>query len=259
MNPRFAAIAQIQARAPMKPIDKSKRPSEIFAENVFSRGKRKQFLSREAFQELEACIEQRRTLDRNIAEPVANAIKAWAMDMGATHYTHWFQPLTGRTAEKHDSFLELSDGEAIDKFSGEELSQQEPDASAFPSGGLRTTFEARGYTAWDCSSPVFIFETTYGITLCIPTIFVSYTGQALDYKLPLLRSISRLDKAAVAVCNYFDKKVKRVNPTLGIEQEYFLIDRNFYELRPDLILTGRTVLGASSARGQQLEDHYFGS
>ncbi|MEZ4826381.1 MAG: glutamine synthetase III [Bacteroidia bacterium] len=259
MNPRFRALNQIQTRPPVPPTDQSRRPSEIFAENVFTRAKMKQYLSVEVYRSLKESIDQGQTLNRSIAGPVANAIKSWALDKGATHFTHWFQPLTGRTAEKHDSFLEISDGEPIDKFSGEELSQQEPDASAFPSGGLRTTFEARGYTAWDCSSPVFIFETTYGKTLCIPTIFVSYTGQALDYKIPLLRSIRLLDTAATEVARYFDRKVKRVFPTLGLEQEYFLIDRSFYDLRPDLILTGRTVFGAASARGQQLDDHYFGS
>lgn len=259
MNPRYRALEQIQKRPPIPPIDKSRRPSEMFAENVFNRNMMKHYLSDEVFLALKESIEQGKTLNRNIAGPVANAIKAWAMDKGATHFTHWFQPLTGRTAEKHDSFLEITDGEPIDKFSGDELSQQEPDASSFPSGGLRTTFEARGYTAWDCSSPVFIFETTYGKTLCIPTIFVSYTGQALDYKIPLLRSIRLLDKAATAVCRYFDKSVKRVSPSLGIEQEYFLIDRSLFDLRPDLILTGRTLFGAASARGQQLDDHYFGS
>ncbi|MEZ4774646.1 MAG: glutamine synthetase III [Bacteroidia bacterium] len=259
MNPRFRALHLIQTRQPVPPTDQSRRPSELFGENVFTRAKMKQYLSEEVYRSLKESIEQGQTLDRKIAGPVANAIKSWSLDKGATHFTHWFQPLTGRTAEKHDSFLEISDGEPIDKFSGDELSQQEPDASSFPSGGLRTTFEARGYTAWDCSSPVFIFETTYGKTLCIPTIFVSYTGQALDYKIPLLRSIRMLDKAATEVCRYFDRKVRHVSPTLGIEQEYFLIDRCYYDLRPDLILTGRTVFGAASARGQQLDDHYFGS
>ena len=259
MNPRFKAIEQIQQRARRKPIVPTPRPSEIFAENVFNQRKMKEYLSNDIFVRLQACMQSGEFLDRNIAASVANAVKSWALDKGATHYTHWFQPLTGRTAEKHDSFLELSDEEPIDKFSGEELAQQEPDASSFPSGGLRSTFEARGYTAWDCSSPIFIFETTYGRTLCIPTIFISYTGKALDYKLPLLKSMTLLDKAATAVCNYFDKDVSRVYPTLGIEQEYFLIDRSFYHLRPDLMLSGRTVFGAASARGQQLDDHYFGS
>ncbi|GAB4408360.1 MAG: glutamine synthetase III [Bacteroidia bacterium] len=259
MNPRFRVLEQIQQRQPIAPLDKTRRPSEYFGEWVFSRKAMKQYLSQDSYQALLRSMEAGTTLDRTLAGPVANAIKAWALDKGATHFTHWFQPLTGRTAEKHDSFLGLSDGEAIDKFSGEELRQQEPDASSFPSGGLRRTFEARGYTAWDCSSPVFIFETSYGKTLCIPTIFVSYTGEALDYKIPLLKSLALLDKAAVAVCQLFDEDVERVYPTLGIEQEYFLIDRAFFDLRPDLVLTGRTLLGAASARGHQLDDHYFGS
>jgi glutamine synthetase len=186
-------------------------------------------------------------------------MKAWAIEKGATHYTHWFQPLTGLTAEKHDSFLKLEGGKAVEAFSGDNLVQQEPDASSLPSGGIRNTFEARGYTAWDPSSPAFIFETPYGKTLCIPTIFVSYTGEALDYKAPLLKTIEVLNKAAVDVCHLFDRSVKRVTPTLGIEQEYFLIDRAWADLRPDLTLTGRVVIGAPPARGQQLEDHYFGS
>ncbi|MDX1909815.1 MAG: glutamine synthetase III [Bacteroidia bacterium] len=259
MNPRYKALEQILSRTSAQPVDQSRRPSEIFGENVFNKKMMKHYLSKETYVALKETMDQGRTLDPAIAGPVANAIKAWAMDKGATHYTHWFQPLTGRTAEKHDSFLELSDDEAIDKFSGKELSQQEPDASSFPSGGLRRTFEARGYTAWDCSSPVFILETTYGKTLCIPTIFISYTGEALDFKIPLLKSMSLLDKAAVAVCKYFDDSVSRVTATLGPEQEYFLVDRAWYELRPDLQLAGRTLFGRPSARNQQLEDHYFGS
>ncbi|TAE50557.1 MAG: glutamine synthetase type III [Bacteroidetes bacterium] len=259
MNPRYRAIETILSRPPQAPVDQSRRPSEMFGEHVFNRKMMKHYLSKETYVALKETIEKGATLNETIAGPVANAIKAWAMDKGATHYTHWFQPLTGRTAEKHDSFLELSDDEAIDKFSGRELSQQEPDASSFPSGGLRHTFEARGYTAWDCSSPVFIFETTYGKTLCIPTIFVSYTGEALDFKIPLLKSMAMLDKAATSVAKYFDPGVKRVVATLGPEQEYFLIDRLYYELRPDLQLAGRTLFGRPSARGQQLEDHYFGS
>ena len=259
MNARYQALRLLQTRPPMPPTDQSRRPSEIFAEHVFTKKVMKHYLSKETYVALKETIDKGKTLDKGIAGPVANSIKAWAMDKGATHFTHWFQPLTGRTAEKHDSFLELSGDEPIDKFSGGELSQQEPDASSFPSGGLRRTFEARGYTAWDCSSPIFIFETTYGKTLCIPTIFVSYTGEALDYKIPLLKSMSRLDKAATAVARLFDPAVTRVTPTLGMEQEYFLIDRALFDLRPDLILGGRTVFGAASARGQQLDDHYFGA
>ncbi|MDX2282543.1 MAG: glutamine synthetase III [Bacteroidia bacterium] len=259
MNPRLRALRQIQSRPSVQPVDQSRRPSELFGENVFNKKMMKHYLSKETYVALKKTMEEGKTLDPSIAGPVANAIKAWAMDKGATHFTHWFQPLTGRTAEKHDSFLEISDEEPIDKFSGKELSQQEPDASSFPSGGLRRTFEARGYTAWDCSSPVFIFETQYGKTLCIPTIFVSYTGEALDFKIPLLKSMALLDKAATAVCKYFDDQVKRVIATLGPEQEYFLIDRAYYDLRPDLVLSGRTLFGRPSARHQQMEDHYFGS
>ncbi|RMG62555.1 MAG: glutamine synthetase type III [Bacteroidetes bacterium] len=259
MNARYQALRLLQSRPPVPPTDQSRRPSEIYAQHVFTKKVMKHYLAKETYLALKETIEKGKTLDKGIAGPVANSIKAWAMDKGVTHFTHWFQPLTGRTAEKHDSFLELSGDEPIDKFSGDELSQQEPDASSFPSGGLRRTFEARGYTAWDCSSPIFIFETTYGKTLCIPTIFVSYTGEALDYKIPLLKSISMLDKAATAVAKLFDPEVSRVVATLGLEQEYFLIDRALFDLRPDLILTGRTVFGAASARGQQLDDHYFGA
>ncbi len=258
-NPRFSALQTIQNRIPVPPITRKARPSEIFGENVFSKTVMKHYLSKEVYKKLLAAMEHGATIDREIADPVSSAIKAWALDKGATHFTHWFQPLTGMAAEKHDSFLEFADEEAIDKFSGDELAQQEPDASSFPNGGLRSTFEARGYTAWDCSSPVFIFETTYGKTLCIPTIFVSYTGESLDYKIPLLKSMAALDKAAVDVCNFFDKRIKRVVPTLGAEQEYFLMDEAYYNLRPDLILSGRTLMGASPARGQQLDDHYFGA
>ena len=260
MNPRYHALARIEQRERRKPLDKSRRPSEIFGDNVFNDKMMKHYLSSEAYTSLKNCIEARARLDRALAGPVANAIKAWAMDKGATHYTHWFLPLTGRTAEKHNSFLEISEGEAIDKFSGDELSQQEPDASSFPSGGYRSTFEARGYTAWDSSSPIFIFETTYGRTLCIPTIFVSFTGEALDFKIPLLKSIGLLDKAATAICEYFDKDVKRVYPTLGYEQEYYLIDRTLYNLRPDLMMCGRTVFGSMLRGGTpQLDDRYFGA
>jgi glutamine synthetase len=258
-NPRFTALETIQNRDSVSPINRSARPSEIFGENVFSKDVMKHYLTKEVYKELLASMEHGATIDREIADPVASAIKAWALDKGATHFTHWFQPLTGMAAEKHDSFLEFSDGDPIDKFSGDELAQQEPDASSFPNGGLRSTFEARGYTAWDSSSPVFIFETTYGKTLCIPTIFVSYTGESLDYKIPLLKSMAALDKAAVDVCKYFDKNVNRVVPTLGAEQEYFLVDEAYFNLRPDMILSGRTLVGASPARGQQLDDHYFGA
>ena len=258
MNARHRAIEWINRRPNAIPI-KRRPPADVFGENVFNREMMKHYLEKEVFQSLQRTIERREFLDRSLADPVANAIKAWALDHGATHFTHWFQPLTGRAAEKHDSFLEISDGEGIHKFSGTELAQQEPDASSFPSGGLRSTFEARGYTAWDCSSPAFIFETTYGKTLCIPTIFVSYLGEALDYKIPLLKSVGILEQASVELCKLFEEPVARVFPTLGLEQEYFLVDRTLHDLRPDLVMTGRTLVGAAPPRGQQLDDHYFGS
>lgn len=216
----------------------------------------KEFLSKDAYLVIANSIEKNEPIPRDMAEQVASAMKAWAISKGGTHYTHWFQPLTGTTAEKHDAFFEpTADGKAIETFSGDALAQQEPDASSFPSGGLRNTFEARGYTAWDPSSPAFIM----GRTLCIPTVFVSYTGEALDYKVPLLKALTALDKAAVDVCHYFDKSIERVNATLGIEQEYFLVDIALFNARPDLYLTGRTLFGHMSAKNQQLEDHYFGS
>jgi glutamine synthetase len=227
---------------------------------VFDKKKMKEFLSKEAFQSIVNSVELGSTVDREVSEQIASAMKAWAMSKGATHYTHWFQPLTGSTAEKHDSFFEpTSDGSAIEKFSGDALVQQEPDASSFPNGGIRNTFEARGYTAWDPSSPAFIMESKSGKTLCIPTVFVSYTGEALDYKAPLLKALSAMDKAAVDVCHYFDKSITKVNASLGIEQEYFLVDLALYNARPDLLLTGRALFGHMSAKGQQLEDHYFGT
>lgn len=258
MNARHRAIEWINRRPVTAPLER-RPPADVFGENVFNREMMKHYFSKDVYKALQASIEARELLDRNLADPVANGIKAWALDRGATHFTHWFQPLTGRAAEKHDSFIEISEGEAIHKFSGSELAQQEPDASSFPSGGLRSTFEARGYTAWDCSSPAFIFETTYGKTLCIPTIFVSYRGEALDFKIPLLKSVRILEKASLDLCQLFDKTVTRVIPTLGIEQEYFLVDRTLHDLRPDLLMTGRTMVGASPARGQQLDDHYFGA
>jgi glutamine synthetase len=217
-----------------------------------------QYLSKQVMQQICASIDNGDPLDRNIADDVAEGMKKWAMDMGATHYTHWFQPLTEGTAEKHDSFIEYAGapgGEIIEKFSGKILIQQEPDASSFPNGGIRNTFEARGYTAWDPSSPAFVVDDT----LCIPTVFVSYTGEALDYKTPLLKSLHAVNKAAMAVCQYFDSSVKRVTTFLGWEQEYFLVDEGLYAARPDLLLTGRTLLGHESAKNQQLEDHYFGA
>lgn len=258
MNPRLKALENIQSRPNVEALD-AVRSKDVFAANVFSLKVMKNYLSGDVFKRLKASIEQSEPMDRAIAGQVAGAMKAWAIEKGATHYTHWFQPLTGLTAEKHDAFFELNDGEPIEKFAESELVQQEPDASSFPSGGLRNTFEARGYSGWDPGSPAFIFETKYGKTLCIPSVFVAYTGEALDHKTPLLKSIHLLDKAATEVCQLFDKKVTRVIATLGAEQEYFLIDKSYFELRPDLVLTGRTLYGAAPARGQQLDDHYFGS
>ncbi|GAB3925841.1 glutamine synthetase III [Mucilaginibacter myungsuensis] len=229
--------------------------SDYFGINVFDHKKLKDYLSAEAFKTVLSSTNDGEPIPRETAEQIASAMKSWAMSKGATHYTHWFQPLTGSTAEKHDAFFEPTPDGAIERFSGDALAQQEPDASSFPSGGIRNTFEARGYTAWDPSSPAFIM----GRTLCIPTVFVSYTGEALDYKAPLLKALNVLDKAAVDVCHYFDKSIEKVNASLGIEQEYFLVDLALFNARPDLYMTGRTLFGHMSAKGQQLEDHYFGS
>ena len=227
-----------------------------FGAHVFNESVLRQYLNKEAFSKISQAVLSGTTIDRVLADQIAAAMKTWALSQGATHYTHWFQPLTGATAEKHDAFFDRADtGEPIVKFGGDQLVQQEPDASSFPSGGIRNTFEARGYTAWDPSSPAFV----YGTTLCIPTIFVSYTGEALDYKTPLLKSLHALDKAATEVCRYFDKNTQRVMATLGWEQEYFLVDKDKAASRPDLILTGRTLMGHESSKGQQLDDHYFGS
>ncbi len=232
----------------------------IFGENVFTTKTAREYLSDEAFKSLVASIKGGKKIDRSVANQISNGIRAWAESKGVTHFTHWFQPLTGTTAEKHDSFFTLKgDGTAIEEFDGAALIQQEPDASSFPSGGLRVTFEARGYTAWDPSSPAFIMQIGNGLTLCIPTIFVAYTGESLDYKAPLLKALASLDKAAVDVCQYFDKNITKVTPTLGWEQEYFVIDEGLANARPDIVLCDRTVFGASPAKGQQLEDHYFGS
>lgn len=232
----------------------------IFGENVFTHQVARKFLSDEAYKSLMTSVKAGHKIDRVMAHHIANGIRAWGESKGVTHFTHWFQPLTGSSAEKHDSFFTIkSDGTAIEQFEGDALIQQEPDASSFPSGGLRATFEARGYTAWDPSSPIFIMEINGGKTLCIPTIFVSYTGESLDYKAPLLKAVESLNKAAVDVCNYFDKNVSKVNVTLGWEQEYFMIDEGLFNARPDLVMSGRTVFGHSPAKGQQLEDHYFGS
>ena len=230
--------------------------SEYYGMYVFNRAKMFKYLPGKIYQKLISAIDNGETLDRNIANDVASGMKKWAMEMGVTHYTHWFQPLTEGTAEKHDAFIEHDgNGGVIEEFSGKLLVQQEPDASSFPSGGIRNTFEARGYSAWDPSSPAFIVDDT----LCIPTVFISYTGESLDYKAPLLKAISAVGKAATEVCHYFDEDVKKVYAYLGWEQEYFLVDEGLYAARPDLLMTGRTLMGHDSARNQQLDDHYFGS
>jgi len=254
-NLRFEALRKIanQERSAYVPNENR---FDHFAENVLDEKKLQNYLSKTAFKEMTQASFKGAQINRSLAEQIAQAMKVWALEKGATHYTHWFQPLTGATAEKHESFLDFTrEGDAIAALDGSQLVQQEPDASSFPSGGIRNTFEARGYTAWDPTSPAFLF----GKTLCIPTIFVSYTGEALDYKTPLIRSISAIDNAATDVCKYFDKNVQKVIPTLGWEQEYFLVDRMLVASRPDIILTGRTLLGHGSAKGQQLDDHYFGS
>jgi glutamine synthetase len=256
---RFKALENIFTRPPVKITVPAGKISDYFGTNVFDRDTMQRNLSKEVYNSVIMSVETGSKIDRRVAEQVASSMKAWAMTKGATHYTHWFQPLTGSTAEKHDSFFDLSDGRAIEIFSGSALVQQEPDASSFPNGGIRNTFEARGYTAWDPSSPAFIMESAAGKTLCIPTIFVSYTGETLDYKAPLLKALHALDEAAVPVCQYFDKNITRVNATLGIEQEYFLVDAALCNARPDLAMTGRALFGHEPAKGQQLEDHYFGS
>lgn len=238
----------------------SRKITSYFGENVFDLKTAREFLSNEALKSMVSSIKTQTKIDRRMGDQIAVALKKWAESRDATHYTHWFQPLTGSTAEKHDSFFTLKgDGTPIEEFDGAALIQQEPDASSFPSGGLRATFEARGYTAWDPSSPPFIMEMRKGKTLCIPTIFVSYTGESLDAKTPLLKSIAAVEKAAVDVCQYFDRNITKVTPTLGWEQEYFVIDEAIAGGRPDLVMTGRTVFGHAPAKGQQLEDHYFGA
>lgn len=251
---RFQALEESLKREHTSISETGKR-SELFGKNVFNEEKMLQFLTRDAFDNVKSAIFQGNKIDRKIADQVAEGMKAWALSMGATHYTHWFQPLTGATAEKHDAFFDiLPNGRAMEKFGGAQLVQQEPDASSFPSGGIRNTFEARGYTAWDPTSPAFIYKTT----LCIPTIFVAYTGEALDNKAPLLRALHAIDQAATGVAQYFDKNVRKVHATLGWEQEYFLIDKALAKSRLDLATTGRTLVGSFSAKGQQLDDHYFG-
>src|SRR5436853_5330266 len=259
MSLRFNAINNLSMGQGAN-VEGSAKITAIFNENVFTLKTARQFLSDEAFKSLTSSIKASQKIDRNMGHQIANGIRAWAETKGVTHFTHWFQPLTGTTAEKHDSFFTIkSDGTPIEQFEGDSLIQQEPDASSFPSGGVSATFEARGYTAWDPSSPAFIMEIGEGKTLCIPTIFVSYTGESLDYKAPLLKALEALNKSAVEVANYFDKNVTKVTATLGWEQEYFIIDAGLANARPDLVQCGRTVFGASPAKGQQLEDHYFGS
>jgi glutamine synthetase len=255
---RFKALAELPYMNYRKDnhIEVPTKLSELFGKNVFSEPVMREYLTKEAFNSITSAIKKGTNISRDIADQVAIAMKEWAMSKGATHYTHWFQPLTGTTAEKHDSFFTpIEGGRGIERFSGSMLIQQEPDASSFPNGGIRNTFEARGYTAWDPSSPAFIM----GTTLCIPSVFISYTGETLDYKTPLLRALQSIDEAATDVAKYFDKNIEKVTPTLGWEQEYFLIDSALYQSRPDLVFTGKTMLGHSPAKGQQLDDHYFGS
>lgn len=260
MSLRFQALNYLSVDNNETSVPPSLKVTSIFGENVFTLEKARSFLSDEGYKSLVASIKGGKKIDRNMANQIAAGLRQWAESKGVTHYTHWFQPLTGTTAEKHDSFFTLkSDGTAIEEFDGAALIQQEPDASSFPNGGLRATFEARGYTAWDPSSPAFIMDIGTGKTLCIPTVFISYTGESLDYKAPLMKALEALNKSAVEVCNYFDKNVTKVTPTLGWEQEYFVIDEALFNARPDLVLSGRTVFGHSPAKGQQLEDHYFGS
>ncbi len=253
---RFEALKSTFDRKPVVITEPTERRSELYAINVFTHTTMNHFMTKDAYNAVMDAIDHGKKIDRKAADQVASAMKSWAISKGVTHYTHWFQPLTGGTAEKHDAFFEpKGDGTAIDKFDGGQLAQQEPDASSFPNGGIRNTFEARGYTAWDPSSPAFIM----GTTLCIPTVFVSYTGEALDNKVPLLRALHSIDDAATEVAKYFDKNVSKVISTLGWEQEYFLIDSSLAASRPDLVMAGRVLLGHEAAKGQQLEDHYFGS
>ncbi|MFO0505859.1 MAG: glutamine synthetase III, partial [Chryseotalea sp.] len=250
---RFKALDQLATRPKIHVELPTTKVSEFFGESVFSTEEMRATLAPAVFKKVSQAIKKGEKIDEETADAVASAAKSWAITKGATHFTHWFQPLTGGTAEKHDSFFDGTSG--IEKFKGSELVQQEPDASSFPSGGIRSTFEARGYTAWDPSSPMFL----YGKTLCIPTIFVSYTGETLDTKASLLKALKIVDKAATKVAQLFDRDVQKVTASLGIEQEYFLIDEALYMARPDLVMAGRSVFGHAPARGQQLEDHYFGS
>lgn len=252
---RKQAYQDVLHRKPQS-ISNVTKVSSLFGENVFHLEVMREYLPDEAYKSIKKAIADGTRIDRRIADMVATAMKDWALSKGATHYTHWFQPLTGATAEKHDAFFKpVGPGRAIEQFSGDLLIQQEPDASSFPHGGIRNTFEARGYTAWDPSSPAFVISNT----LCVPTIFIAYTGEALDYKMPLLKALNEVDKAAVDVCKYFDKNVTKVSATLGWEQEYFLIDKALFNARPDLMMTGRVLFGQAPPKGQQLDDHYFGS
>ena len=257
---RFYAIEEANRRK-IPSIDFiSHKVSDYYAQNVFTDDKLKNYVSNKVYKQLKECVSNNQKIDRDTAEHIAQGMKNWAIENGAKSYTHWFQPLTGLTAEKHDSFFEPTEnGKAIESFGANNLVQQEPDASSFPNGGIRQTFEARGYTAWDPTSPAFLMESNFGKTLCIPTIFISYTGETLDFKAPLLKSIEAMEKAVLPVVNYFDKAATKITATLGWEQEYFLIDEAFYHARPDLMYTGRTLLGAIPAKGQQLEDYYFGA
>ena len=253
---RQQALHEVLDRVPNHQPRPANKISEYFGENVFNLHVMRSYLPDEAYDGIVEAMEKGTPISRKVADQTASAMKEWAISRGATHYTHWFQPLTGSTAEKHDSFISpTADGRAIEKFDGSLLVQQEPDASSFPSGGIRNTFEARGYTLWDPTSPAFV----WGETLCIPTIFISYTGYALDNKMPLLKALSAVDAAATSVCQYFDKNITKVNATLGWEQEYFLVDKALYAARPDLAMTGRALFGAAPAKGQQLDDHYFGA
>ena len=255
-NLRFNVVESAFNKRPLKVDTPAERPSEYFGKNVFNRAKMYKYLPTPVYEALIDVIDNGACLDRSMADAVAAGMKKWAEENGVTHYTHWFQPLTEGTAEKHDAFIEHDGkGGMIEQFSGKLLVQQEPDASSFPNGGIRNTFEARGYSAWDPTSPVFIMDDT----LCIPTIFISYTGEALDYKAPLLRALHAVNVAATEVCHYFDSSVKKVICNLGWEQEYFLVDEGLYNARPDLVLTGRTLMGHDSAKNQQMEDHYFGT
>ena len=255
-NLRFQVVEEAFKKKPLEVIAPVERPSEYFGKYVFNRAKMYKYLPADVYDKLIDVMDNGTRLDRSIADAVAAGMKQWAEENGVTHYTHWFQPLTEGTAEKHDAFIEHDGkGGMIEEFSGKLLVQQEPDASSFPSGGIRNTFEARGYSAWDPTSPVFIMDDT----LCIPTIFISYTGEALDYKAPLLRALHAVNVAATDVCRYFDPNVKKVTCNLGWEQEYFLVDEGLYSARPDLMLTGRTLMGHDSAKNQQMDDHYFGT